>query len=50
MAMSVDRPVGSIAPGVKFFSIDATTAPRPRWLGLVPPKSSFGGAPPPSVT
>ena len=50
MAMSVARPVGSRAPVLKFFSIEATTAPRPRWLGFDPPKSSSGGAPPLSVT
>jgi hypothetical protein len=49
-ARSVGRPVGSIAPAVKFFSIVATTAPRPRWLGFVPPKSPLGGVPPLSVT
>src|SRR5260221_5453027 len=27
-----------------------TDAPRPRWLGLVPPKSVLGAAPPASVT
>jgi hypothetical protein len=50
IAMSLILPVASIEPGEKFFSMAATMAPSPRWLGFCPPKEAEGGAPAASVT
>jgi hypothetical protein len=51
IAMSVGFPVGSIEPGEKSFSMLATCAPRPRWLGFVPPEvRRLAVLPPCSVT